>query len=805
MTDFSSRFIAARRGVIASCFTRLNDMQMKAVLATEGPLLLLAGAGSGKTTVVVNRIANLMRFGRGSDCSEISNGAGEAELALLEDYLRKPDESKREAVFDLCSIEPCEPWRILAITFTNKAADELKARLEAMLGESARDIWARTFHSACVRILRRNAENVGFDNGFTIYDTTDSLALVKRIIREMNIDDKSYPPRMVLSQISHAKDAMLTGDEALNQAKASGDFRREQIAQIYLAYENRKKASNAMDFDDLLYYTVKLLEENREVGDYYRRYFRYILIDEYQDTNNLQYRFTAALAAGHENICVVGDDDQSIYKFRGATIENILSFESQYKDARAIRLEQNYRSTATILDAANAVIRNNEGRKGKQLWTDSERGDKLTLYVSQNENDEAQYVANKIMENFSQGINWRENVVLYRMNAQSNKIEYAFKRNSIPYRMVGGMKFFDRMEIKEVLSYLNIIANPGDDVRLLRIINTPARGIGNKTLEQLQEKASHESTSLFAIAKRANEYPELSRSADKLRLFTRMIDELRDMLETVPLDELYDILLEKSGYLASLQTEKTDENIGRIENIGELKTNILSYMRETGDTGLAGFLDEVALYTDLDSLDKDSDAVVMMTLHTAKGLEFENVFIIGVEEGVFPGIRSIGEPEELEEERRLCYVGITRAKKKLSLTCARQRMIFGKTSNNLPSRFVEEIPDEFLERLGAPESGSFGGTSFGIPRDGHHGGYGGAGSYSSTKPIPQRTPLAATPKKAGDNHSFGVGDRVSHTAFGEGTLTKMTPMGGDFLIEVEFTTGTKKLMLRAAALNMKRI
>jgi DNA helicase-2/ATP-dependent DNA helicase PcrA len=672
-----------------------------------------------------------------------------------------------------------------------------------MLGPAANDIWARTFHSACVRILRRDADKLGFDRSFTIYDTADSLALVKRIIKEMNLDDKSFPPRTLLGYISKAKDAMQTGEEQLAQARASHDMRKERIAQVYITYEQRKKTADAMDFDDLLYYTVRLLEEHAEVGDYYRRYFRYILIDEYQDTNNMQYRLTAALARGHNNSCVVGDDDQSIYKFRGATIENILSFESQYKNARVIRLEQNYRSTGNILDAANAVIRNNEGRKGKELWTKSDRGDLLTLYVAQNENDEAQYVASKIREGFDQGNNWRENVVLYRMNAQSNMIERAFTRSGVPYRVVGGMKFFDRAEIKDVVSYMCVVSNPDDDMRLLRIINNPARGIGGKTLELLQETAVSQGKSLFETAKYAGDYPALGRASDRLRLFARMIQELREAAEQLPLDELYDLIIEKSGYVEALKTEKSDENIGRIENIGELKTNILGYMKETGDSGLSGFLDEVALYTDIDALDKDSDAVVMMTLHTAKGLEFDNVFIVGVEEGVFPGIRSIGEPEELEEERRLCYVGLTRAKRKLTLTCARQRMLFGKTTSNLPSRFIDEIPDEYIEKKGSAPNYSFSGGDYGTASGARADIY--PGTSGGDKPIPQKKIVPAPKTRAGDSYGFAPGDRVEHRAFGPGTITKMTPMGGDFLLEAEFEAGVKKLMLRAAAPNMTKI
>lgn len=801
-TEFKDRYIKARKKIIASRFPGLNDMQLKAVMATEGPLLLLAGAGSGKTTVVINRIANILHFGRASDCDELPEGVGGQELELLESYAEKPDPALRDEAENLCKIEPCEPWRVIAITFTNKAADEMKSRLEKMLGSSADDIWAKTFHSACVRILRRYAEKLSFSTNYTIYDTSDSLSLMKRIIREMELDDKTYPPKAVLSFISKAKDALMKPEDVISQAKAMNDIRRQKIGEAYMLYEKRKQSADAMDFDDLLYYTVKLLEEHDDVREYYQKYFKYVLIDEYQDTNNLQYHLATALAGGRKNICVVGDDDQSIYKFRGATIENILSFETQYKNARLIRLEQNYRSTGNILEAANAVIRHNIGRKGKELWTRQGSGEKLTLYTAQNENDEAQYVASRILEGFSQGVNWRENVVLYRMNAQSNQLEYAFKRNGIPYRIVGGTRFFDRAEIKDMMSYLATVLNPDDDLRLARIINVPARALGEKTVETARAIAAREGRSLFDVVKHADSYRELDRSAVKLRAFANMIEDFRSAAETMPLDELYDLIIEKTGYVKSLQEKDLEENVSRIENIGELKTNIISYINETGDEGLAGFLDEIALYTDIDSLDRSDDAVVMMTMHTAKGLEFENVFIVGVEEGIFPGIRSIGEPDELEEERRLCYVGITRAKKKLTLCCARQRMLFGKTTGNLPSRFVDEIPDEFLERTGAAINSSFAAGGF---QENAYNRY--KQPFSGTKTYSEKKYAAATPQKkpASADCGFKTGDRISHKAFGEGTISKMTPMGGDYLIEVEFAAGVKKLMLRAAAPNMEKI
>ena len=801
--SFENRYIKARREVIEADFSHLNPVQREAVLSTEGPLLLLAGAGSGKTTVLINRIANLLKYGRGSDCFELPENASEADLELLENPDRDIEAARRLAAY-----EQCEPWRIIAITFTNKAADELKARLINMLGTEANDIWAQTFHSACVRILRRNAEKIGFSTSFTIYDTSDSQSLMKRIIKEMNLDDKLFPHKSVLGYISKAKDAMISPETLLETAKSSGDIRRIKTAEAYDIYAKRLRDANAMDFDDLIYFTVRLLLDNESVREYYQRLFRYVLVDEYQDTNNLQYILASTLAGGYENICVVGDDDQSIYKFRGATIKNILDFENQYKGVRTIRLEQNYRSMGHILSAANAVIKNNTARKGKKLWTERADGEKLTVYSAANEHDEAAYVASQIMDGVASGNNWRNHAILYRMNAQSNQLEYAFKRNGIPYRIIGGTRFFDRAEVKDMLSYLCVISNPGDDLRLLRIINTPTRGIGAATVEKAREIAIDEELSLFNVLQNANMYESLGRSAIRLREFANMISELREKAEKMPLDQLYDELIQKSGYLRALEEKSTDENIARIENVGELKTNILGYMKDSGDESLAGFLDEVALYTDIQQYDRDADCVVMMTMHSAKGLEFPTVFIIGAEEGIFPGARVIGEPEEMEEERRLCYVAITRAKEKLHICCARQRMIFGRTSANLPSRFLSEIPEENLEKKGeyhsAPAQRSWDFTEESSRGFSAHGSSTYGSEYKSRDVAPKR-PLASAPVAQKPAPDFKTGDSVNHKAFGEGVITNMKPMGGDYLIEIEFSgVGTKRLMLRAAAQHMAK-
>lgn len=827
MTDreFAQRFVKARRAVIESRFTRLNEMQRRAVLTTEGPLLLLAGAGSGKTTVLINRIANLMRYGRASDSDFVPAGVTEEDLLFLEAYEKDPRPEDTERADALCALDPVEPWRIIAITFTNKAADELKQRLENMLGPEANDIWAMTFHSACVRMLRRDIDRIGFDRSFTIYDTADSQSLMKRILKELELDEKTFPYRTVLNYISKAKDAMISPEDFMTAAEKSGDIRRKHIGRAYLEYARRMKNANALDFDDIILFTVRMLQDNPDVREYYQRKFRYVLIDEYQDTNNLQYLLAQNLAGGYENICVVGDDDQSIYKFRGATIENILSFESQYKNARTIRLEQNYRSTGHILSAANAVIRNNTGRKGKNLWTEQAMGDKLLLYVAPNEREEAQYVAAKILAQRSAGDNWRDCAVLYRTNAQSNQIEYAFKRNGIPYRVVGGTRFFDRAEVKDMLAYLCVINEPSDDLRLLRILNVPARGIGAKTVESARFLADQYHLSLYEVLKNAVSYPELERSAAKLHQFIDLIEDMRRKRDTMPLDAFYEELLDRTGYVRALEQKQTDENITRIENVSELKSNILNYMKENDGGTLFGFLDEIALYTDIDQYDKSADCVVMMTMHSAKGLEFPTVFVVGAEEGIFPSAKCIGEPDEMEEERRLCYVAMTRAKKMLYFTAARQRMLYGRTMAGQISRFIEEIYDGDIDKP-APTF-AFGGADFdedsGYFTDRHYGGgraygsgYGGgyrsrypesghggdSPSYGSYRAKPQTPKKTIRPASAAGTPMLQLnkGDQIEHKTFGKGLVTLVQSVGGDALLEVAFDqTGTKRLMLKSAS------
>ena len=832
MTDFEQRYVTARKAVIARDLARLNPMQRQGAMTTEGPLLLLAGAGSGKTTVLIQRVYNLLTYGRGSDSDEVPDWATEEDLAFLEQFPDRPDGDEVRRVHRLCAVDAPRPWEIIAITFTNKAAGELKERLAARLGPAANDVWASTFHSACVRILRRDIDRIGFDKDFTIYDTDDAKRVIKDILKEQNLDEKTFPIRSVLSAISASKDRYEGPVVFRKKAEAANDWKNTRIAKIYAAYQQKLSTANALDFDDIIYHTVTLLQKEPEVLDYYQKKFRYVLVDEYQDTNHLQYLLTGLLAGGHRNLCVVGDDDQSIYRFRGANIENILNFEKQYKDARVIRLEQNYRSTQHILDAANAVIKNNEGRKGKTLWTDNGSGDVVTVKTNFNEGDEANFVAGDILMGVNRGRNFRDTAILYRMNAQSNALEYALKRNAIPYKVVGGMKFFDRAEVKDMLAYLSVLNNPMDDLRLRRIINTPARGIGATTMDKVAELAAEQGASLYEIIRNADLFPTLKTAAGKLTKFADLIDGLRRAGGTLALPEFYDEVLNQTGYVRALEEKKDMESRGRIENVQELKSNILGFLeQDPEDATLSGFLNEIALYTDLDSVEADDNCVTMMTIHSAKGLEFPVVYVVGMEEGIFPGTASMYDEEELEEERRLCYVAMTRAREKLVMTNARQRMLYGRTSANKSSRFLDEIPAEDMRWESKPEpkfgtydedgfggsrwSDDFGGSSFGgssySSGTGRSGGYvsGGVHTYKSTKPVAQtlRTSSRGSTPAA---PSVGLiqlsqGDQVEHTAFGKGTVVSVKPMGGDALAEVAFEGGTKKLMLKAAGKHLKKL
>ena len=807
--EFTKRYAAARRAVIAKRYRKMNPRQREAVMATEGPLLLLAGAGSGKTTVLINRVDNLLTFGRGSDTEELPPWAGEKELAFLEGFPDDPSPEDWREAHRLCAMEPAAPWSVIAITFTNKAAGELKERLERMCGPAAKDIWAATFHSACIRILRRDIKRLGlgFSSNFTIYDTDDSKRVIKDILKAMSLDEKEFQPRSVLHIISNAKDQDQSPEQFAQENQTSHDWRMPRIAEIYAGYQRRLREANALDFDDIILHTVHLLKKDEEVRTYYQRKFRYVLIDEYQDTNHLQYMLARLLAGGYENICVVGDDDQSIYRFRGANIENILSFEKQYDTCRTIRLEQNYRSTQNILDAANAVISNNTGRKGKTLWTESGLGEKVLVKSVFSESDEANFVAGKIMESYGRGGSWRDSAILYRMNAQSNALEMALKRNGVPYRVYGGMKFFDRAEVKDMLAYLCVIHNGNDDLRLRRIVNVPARGIGGTSVDRVAQLAAQEGTSLCQIIERAEEYPSLKSTAGKLKGFWAIIQELRAMEGTMELPELYDAVCEKTGYVKALEDKGDMESRGRIENVQELRSSIIGFLEsEPEDPSLAGFLDSVALYTDLDEKAENDNCVSLMTMHSAKGLEFSRVYIAGMEDGLFPSGKSVNAEDDslLEEERRLAYVGVTRAKKALVLTWSRRRMVNGESRWCKPSRFLEEIPvklQEHFQTSAWPSRQEGGDTVQQQPANG-----GKRSPYSAPKAVfgedayTRNIGKQFTVTKA-VSLDYQAGDRVSHVKYGDGTVTAVVDGKKDYEVTVNFDrVGQKKMFASFAKL-----
>ncbi|MCL2002475.1 MAG: UvrD-helicase domain-containing protein [Oscillospiraceae bacterium] len=716
--------------------THLNNEQREAVLTTEGPLLVLAGAGSGKTRVLTERCAEIIRNGT-------------------------------------------PPWAVLAITFTNKAAGEIKARLVSLLGAKGSDVWGMTFHAACVRFLRRDITALGYKSGFTIYDADDQKRVMKEVLKALNYDEKRVNPQAVLSIIGRAKDNELDA-KALSES-APDDFFQRIAAECYGVYQKRLFEANALDFDDILALTVRLFRERRDILEHYQRRFSYILVDEYQDTNRLQYHIVSMLAAGHRNLCVVGDDDQSIYGFRGATIDNILSFERQYPEARVIRLEQNYRSTGNILRAANSVISKNYGRKGKTLWTGSEPGEPVKLIAALSENDEARFISETVLNGIAVGSNFRDFCVLYRMNAQSSRVEQQLRLSGIPYKVVGGTRFFDRAEIKDMMAYLQIIHNPDDDLRLMRVINVPARGVGGKGVAVIRALAARDGVSCFGVVEKAETYPELARLAAVLAAFAKTVRAWGLAAETLPLPMLYDDVLERSGYARMLTEKDDDESRGRLENVRELKTNIAQYQEDAEEPTLGGFLDDTALFTDLDKFDEGDNAVTLMTMHASKGLEFPAVFLAGMEEGIFPGVRSWHDPAAVEEERRLCYVAVTRARERLFVLRAEQRMLYGQTSHNLPSRFIEEMgvaPQAAREAPVFAERPGFGSPG----REG--------GVRPAARPSPQPAPQL----------SISKGDAVAHKRFGKGVVLAVTPMGGDAMLEIAFEEGgTRKLMHKYAA------
>ncbi len=815
------RYVDVRKKLFDKYYSKLNEKQREAVYISDGPLLVLAGAGSGKTTVLVQRIAHLIKYGRAMEITDIpEEKLPEPYIQLLEKVASEvsPDTAMLENALNTFAVDKASPYEILSITFTNKAAKEMKDRLEKTLGSDALAIWAGTFHSVCAKILRIHIDKIGRDSTFTIYDTDDQKKLMNDCIKELELSDKMFPAKSVLSEISRNKEKLI--DENMYAASvAVNDIRKNGIARLYKLYENKKRTANAVDFDDIICLTVKLFKECPDVLDKYRRRFKYILVDEYQDTNKAQFVLTSLLCNEQKNIMVVGDDDQSIYKFRGATIENILSFDKNFDKARVVKLEQNYRSTDMIIGAANSVIKNNGGRKGKTLWTQNKGGEKVTVKKCEDQNAEAQYVVDKITElTGDNSYNFGDFAVLYRNNAQSNSLETVFAKSGIPYRILGGTRFYDRKEVKDVVAYLCVIANANDKVRLKRIINTPKRGIGDATIDEVDRISIDENKDMLWVCRNAAMFPSLSRSNAKLGLFAEMMDELIASASTLSLGALVEKVLDKSGYLEMLKALDETEGKDRTENVKELVSNAVQYDENDAEATLAGFLEEVALVSDVDNYDPEAPAVVMMTVHSSKGLEFPCVFVSGLEENIFPGAQSSMDEEELEEERRLCYVAITRAKKRLFLLHCNSRMMYGKTDFNRRSRFIDEIAEQFCEY----EQAYF--TRMEQMQSDFVNEYSGYGGFTAPKQInreyifSQDAPwnkrkkeyemTTAMPKKTAsqpqNSNTFKAGDSVTHPIFGDGFVLSAKNMSNDVMYEVAFDkVGTKKIMGNYAKMSKK--
>lgn len=790
-----SEILALRRAVLEKDFARMNDRQKQAVFTVNGPLLILAGAGSGKTTVLINRIANILRYGDAYNSTYLHDDLDENDIAACKAYIENGTPLTTETQEHL-SFSACAPWRIMAITFTNKAAGELKDRLCAMLGETANDIWASTFHSTCARILRRDGERIGYSSHFTVYDTDDQRRLMKNILKELDISEKNITPKSILNEISRAKDSLISPAEyALT---VGDDFRLKIISRAYTTYQKRLEDADAMDFDDLINKIVELFKKCPDVLEYYQNRFRYLMVDEYQDTNHAQYTFVRMLAEKSGNLCVVGDDDQSIYKFRGATIENILSFENTFQNATVIRLEQNYRSTQNILDAANAVIEHNTERKGKTLWTQNGTGAMIHLHTAENETDEAERITKIILDGVAAGRKFSDYAVLYRMNSQSLTFERNFAKSGVPHRIIGGTRFYERREIREMIAYLSVINNPSDEMRLRRIINTPKRSIGDRSVEVAAQIGQQTGETLFEVVSHAKGYPALSRAANKMTLFAAQMQGLIELNndEKVTLGELYDELVERIDYLNFLKTDDPESAEDRAANVQELASNLRRFEEENPEGTLSDFLEEVSLITDIDNYDNNADSVVLMTVHSAKGLEFPVVFLPGMEENIFPGMASVYVPSEVEEERRLAYVAITRAKEELYIFHAESRMIFGMTNRNRVSRFVEEIPETLVEHT---RSRDYSARPVSMPN------FGGAkpfGEAPKTKSVAEAGGFTPKPRvKPAPAGTYRVGDTVLHKAFGTGLIVSATPMANDTLLEVAFDkVGTKKLFANFARL-----
>lgn len=805
MYENKEEYLRLKRALFDKCYASLNPKQREAVYTVNDPLLILAGAGSGKTTVLVKRIVFIMKYGNAYFSEYVPDFVDAEYINEMKAALASTDISVAEKMLPDFAYNPCPPYRILAITFTNKAANEIKARLDASFdvdGEPvSKEIWAGTFHSVCMKILRFNCEKIGLKPGFTIYDADDSKKAILSAMKKCEIDEKQFPIKSVISQISKAKDK-LKSPEAFAEESA-GDFRLSKIAKIYKAYQSQMEASNALDFDDIIMKTVFLLKKNPDILEYYQKKFKYVCVDEYQDTNYAQFVFTCMMAGGFRNLMVVGDDDQSIYKFRGATIENILDFDRTFDDAKVIKLEQNYRSTATILNSANAVIANNKGRRGKNLWTDGDEGEKIVLRRFDDQNAEARAIVDLVYSKVSrEGREYRDFAVLYRTNAQSSGIERAFAKSAIPYRMLGGVRFSDRKEIRDVVAYLQLIANHADRERLLRIINEPKRKIGDRTIAAIEEIAIENGQTMFEVIEEASTYPALSRSAVTLEHFASIINRLTAMAKVGSLPDLFDAVVDLTGYRQMLVDAGVEEK-DRLDNLDEFKSGIIEYVNNAEEPTLIGFLEENALVADVDRYDDSANAVVMMTIHSAKGLEFPIVILPGMEDGIFPGMQNIvGSNEDMEEERRLAYVALTRAKEQIYIYHTKSRLLYGQTQYNPKSRFVTEIPDEYLDEYIEPENSFYGGTTY--PNRGSYG-YSGYNRPLQQKQVQRNDITVGKPLFTRDTDSAATslvpGDRVRHLTFGEGEIISAKKIATDTLYEVMFDkVGTKKLMATYAKL-----
>lgn len=794
MIQLNKRYIEAKRRLFDTYYNFLNPEQRRAVFTVNGPLLILAGAGSGKTTVLVNRIAYMIKYGNAYMSDHVPADMTDARVAQLEAAASLPREQLSE-VLDEFIESPCPPYRVLAITFTNKAANEIKSRLSSVFGEQeSSEIWAGTFHSICMRILRVNAAEAGLLPGFSVYDTDDSKKACAAAMKRCNIDEKTLPLKSVINEISRAKDKLIGPEEYM--AQVGTDYRRKQIARIYQEYQSALRSSNALDFDDIIFRTVMLLREHEDIRQKYQNRFRYVSVDEYQDTNEAQFVLTTLLSDGYKNIMVVGDDDQSIYRFRGATIANILGFDRKYADATVIKLEQNYRSTGNILGAANSIIANNKGRRGKTLWTDKNTGELIVVKETPDQNSEARFITETISRQVREGKrNCKDFAVLYRTNAQAQVIEASFAKSGVPYRTLGTTRFYDRKEIRDVIAYLHVVNNPADNERLKRIINEPKRKIGDKTVADIERIARDEGCTMFEVIQRARIYAELSRSVESLRRFAELIEGLKILSDAMPLAEFVQNVTDMSGYRQML-IDGGEQERDRIENIDELISGVLEYQKNNEEATLTGYLEEVALVADVDKYDESADAVILMTIHSSKGLEFPVVFLPGMEDGIFPGMKTItGPQDEMEEERRLAYVAVTRAKEKLYILYANERMLWGRSGHNPPSRFIDEIPPQYVEKQDTRRDGDA--TRHIVKPAGkvyftdktHVGG----GDITINKTVQRSTQPVA--------EKISEGDRVRHRIFGDGEVLSVRNMGADIMYEVAFdNVGTKKLMATYAKL-----